>query len=107
MSTSGKVEIEVRNQIRQKNATICSKASVLANNLRFELEDGALLMKFNTAVNLVDYDLWIWNSSVLGGETSWVECGQHRCLSMLYQGRKGEGKGILIKIISKIAGRKT
>ena len=62
MSTSGNVEIEVRNQIRQKNATICSKASVLANNLRFELEDGALLMKFNTAVNLVDYDLWIWNS---------------------------------------------
>ena len=75
--TSGNVEIEVRNQIRQKNATICSKASVLANNLRFELEDGALLMKFNTAVNLVDYDLWIWNSSVPGGETSWVECGQH------------------------------
>ena len=62
MSTSGNVEIEVRNQIRQKNATICSKASVLANNLCFELEDGALLMKFNTAVNLVDYDLWIWNS---------------------------------------------
>jgi len=38
MSTSGNVEIE---------------ASVLANNLRFELEDGALLMKFTTAVNLV------------------------------------------------------
>ena len=64
-------------------------------------------MKFNTAVNLVDYHLWIWNSSVLGGETSWVECGQHQCLTMLHQGRKGEGKRILIKIISKIAGRKT
>ena len=65
MSTSGNVEIEVRNQIGQKKMqrlTISSKASVLANNLRFELEDGALLMKFNTAVNLVDYDLWIWNS---------------------------------------------
>ena len=80
MSTSGNVEIEVRNQIRQKNANICSKASVLANNLRFELEDGALLMKFNTAVNLVDYHLWIWNSKqcarwgdLMGGMwTTWM-----------------------------------
>ena len=46
-------------------------------------------------------------SNVLGWETSWVELGEHRCLKMLYQGRKGEGKRILVKIISKIAGRKT
>ena len=80
---------------------------MVAQNIRYESEDGVLLMKFNTAVNLVDYDLWIWNSSGLGGETSWVECGQHRCLPMLHQGRKGEEKRILIKILSKIAGRKT